>query len=171
MGRENEAGIAALELLLALPVLALILTGIVFVVTTAANDYLRLRAQAEVQQEVQLAFVRILDDCLMADSIQKGSKEGAVRIYSEGKLIREYFVHEDSKGVRKLVENNITLPITGNHAWARVVIDSFGCKEIDPVGRPGLYRLWLQGRSTMAGSVPYKLTTEVYLQPKQGASP
>lgn len=172
MGGENEKGIAAFELLLAMPVIALILAGAAFGVTTAAKSYLLLRAQEEVQQEIQLAFVRVLDDCLMATSLRTGSKEGAIRIYSGDELIREYFVHEDSKGVRKLVENDITLPITGNHAWAMVVVDSFGFKEVDPLGRPGLYRIWLQGRSQREGSVPYRLATEVYItQPGQGASP
>ena len=87
-------------------------------------------------------------------------------------LVREYFVNEDSRGVRKLVENSITLPITGNHAWAMVVVKSFGFSEVDRIGRPGLYRIWLEGCSNRADSVPYRLVTEVYLPPEiEGESP
>ncbi|SEH28289.1 MULTISPECIES: hypothetical protein [unclassified Selenomonas] len=171
MGPENrtgEAGIAALELLLALPVLALILAGAALGVTTAAKNYLLLRAQEEVQQEVQLAFVRVVDDCLMATSISKGSYPESIKIYSGKDVVRQYFVNRDSKGVRKLVENRAALPMTGNHAWAMVNISAFGFEEVDSIGRPGLYRIWLEGQSTMAGTSPYRLTTEVYIPPEKG---
>lgn len=163
---KTETGIAALELLLALPVLALILVGAALGVRAAVRNYMTIRIQEEVQQEVHLAFVRIMDDCLMATSIGRGSRSESIRIYSGNKVLKEYLVNEDSKGVRKLVENSITLPITGNHAWAAVVVKSFGCKEVDPVGRPGLYRIWLEAGSNRAGIEPYRLTTEVYICPK-----
>lgn len=164
--KGNEEGAAALELLLVLPVIALMMAGTALGVTNAARDYLAIRAQEEVQQEVQLALVRILDDCLMATSLKKGSNAESLRIYSGKKLVREYFVHEDSKGLRKLVENSITLPITGNHGWAMVAVNSFGFEEVDRLGRPGLYRIWLEGAGTLPGSRPYRLVTQVYLVPE-----
>ena len=160
---KGEQGIAALELLLALPVLMLVLAGIASMVTTAARDYILLREQEEVQQEMQLAFARVLDDCLMATRVTRGNNDESIKIYSGDSILREYFVYTDRKGMRKLVENVSTLPMTGNHAWIGVIVDSFNYEAVDPEGRPGLYRLWLQGRSTRAGSVPYKLVTEFYV--------
>ena len=175
MGRaekSDEAGIVALEVLLVLPVLGVILLGAVLGLDTAARNYFQLRTQAEVQQEVPLAFARIMDDCLAATSLRRGSRSESIRLYAGERILKEYFVHEDSKGVRKLVENDIKLPLTGNHAWAAVAVKSFGFKEVDPLGRPGLYRLWLEGTSSRRGIKPYKLTTEVYIPPKrQGGSP
>ena len=170
--RETETGIAALELLLALPVLAMIMAGAVFGISAAAKDYILLRTQEEVQMEVQLVFAKVIDDCLTATSLRRGSRSESIRLYAGDRPLKEYLVNEDNKGVRKLVENRITLPLTGNHAWASVEVKSFGFREVDPAGRPGLYMIWLEGTSRRAGVKPYRLVTEVYLPPqKQGGSP
>lgn len=162
-GRRQEAGFAALEIILALPVLAALLWGVAWEIKIASRNYLNLRIQAEVQHEVQQAFVRVVDDCLGATAITEGNTTDSIKIYDGDKPVKEYFVNTDSRHVRKLVENRPNLPMTGNHAWAMVEITSFGMTKVDAVGRPGLYRIWLEGKSTRVGSVPYRLVTEIYL--------
>lgn len=159
----RETGIAVLELLLILPVLTGILLAIVMGIKAASKNYLELRAKAEVQQEVQQAFIRVVDDCLGATSIKRGNTTESIRIYDGEKAVKEYFVNEDRYHVRKLVENRANLPMTGNHEWARVEVTSFGVKAVDAVRKPGLYRIWLTARGIDAGRETYGLTTEVYL--------
>lgn len=159
----HEGGFVVLEFLLSLPVLVLIVLGLCFGVTAASRNYLVVRAQEEVQREVQLAMVRVVDDCMSGTSLRRGSTEESVRIYSGDRPVAEYLVNEDAKHVRKLVKNMTNFPITGNHEWALVVVTSFGFAEVDPVERPGLYRIWLEAKSKKAGGVPYRLTTEIYL--------
>ena len=148
----HEGGFVVLEFLLSLPVLVLIVLGLCFGVTAASRNYLVVRAQEEVQREVQLAMVRVVDDCMSGTSLRRGSTEESVRIYSGDRPVAEYLVNEDAKHVRKLVKNMTNFPITGNHEWALVV-------------GPGLYRIWLEAKSKKAGGAPYKLTTEIYLPP------
>ncbi len=162
----REAGLAALELLLVLPVLAGIMLSLVWGIKAASRNYLELRARAEVRQEVQQAFIRVVDDCLGATAISRGNTVESIRIYDGELAVKEYFVNEDKNHVRKLVENRANLPMTGNHAWAMVEVTSFGVKAVDATGRPGLYRIWLAARSTRAAREIYSLATEIYLPPQ-----
>jgi Tfp pilus assembly protein PilV len=164
---EHEEGVAVLELLLALPVVAMILVGVVFGVTSAARSYLELRAQVEVRQEVQQAMARILEDCLSATAVKRSSGAESLRIYKGQSAVKDYFVNEDSHHLRKLVENRVQYPMTGNHVWAQVAVTAFGYSEVDPVRKPGLYRVWLEAKSTRYGSKPYRLAAEFYLPPER----
>ncbi len=165
---KGESGLAALELMLSLPILALVFVGIAAMVTSAARNYMAQRVQAEVQQEVQQAFMRVVDDCMAATSLRSERDGQYIRLYDGDRLVKLYFVNEDSRRVRKLVENLANFPMTGNHEWAMVEVTSFGAEEVDPLSRPGLYRIWLEAKSTTAGSVPYGLATEIYLPPQGG---
>ena len=166
--KDGEAGLVLLEFLLALPVLAVILAGIALGVTAAAKNYLAFRAQQEVQQEVQQSLVRVMDDCLAASRLSRGNTNESIKIYDEKGRAKQYFVNEDRKRVRKLVENRPEQPMTGNHAWAMVAVTSFGISEVDPVGRPGLYKIWLEAESQRVKGARYRLATEVYLPPERG---
>lgn len=158
---DRQGGYLLWEAALALPVLAALLTALAAGFLWAGRSYLRGMAEAELRQEVQQAFQRVVDDCSQGRKLVPctyGSLgKGVTVLGPEGELV-SYWVNRLEK-TDKLVRKNVTTPLTGDHTLANVQIRDFGWREEEP----GLYRIWLKGYSRAAGGKEYNLVTAVYL--------
>jgi len=159
---DSQGGYLLWEAALALPVLAALLAALAAGFLWAGRGYLQGMAEAELRQEIQQAFQRVVDDCCQGRKLAPchyGSLGKGVTIMGpDGKEMVSYWVNKYDS-TNKLVCRNAKTPITGNHSLANVQVRDFGWRELEP----GLYRLWLKGYSRAAGGKEYNLVTEVYL--------
>ena len=164
MVRQNDrqGGYLLWEAALALPVLAALLATLATGFLYAGRSYLQGMAEAELRQEVQQAFQRVVDDCCRGRKLVPctygSSGKGVTVMGPEGEKLVSYWVNKYDT-TSKLVRKDTSTPLTGNHALANVQIRDFGWREEEP----GLYRLWLKGYSRAAGGKDYNLVTEIYL--------
>lgn len=161
---EGEAGYLLWEVALSLPMISLLLLTMAALLLGIAHSYLQSLAENELQQEIQLAFQRVINDCQQGAYLTKYTyfTDSLVVKDSEGKTIASYHINKP-RYTRKLVYYQDDSPMTGDHTLAEVDIESFGWQEI----KPGLYRIWLQGYSRYALHKHYKLVTEVFLPGKK----
>jgi len=162
---KGEEGWLIWEAAVALPTISLLLAAITAIFMYSVQSYLRSLAEAELQQEIQLAFQRVVDDCSDGSKLEKfgDDNKSLVVVCSNGMLGTSYNLHK-SNGVHKLIPyGNFRAPLTGDHAFADVDIKDFGFHE----DKEGLYRIWLEGYSRKAGNKYYRLVTSIYLPPKK----
>lgn len=152
------------EAVISLPVISLLLLSMASLLMWTVHNYLQIVAENELQQEVQLAFQRVVNDCQQGAYLTKYPyfTDCLVVKDSEGKTIASYHTNKP-RYTRKLVYYQDDSPMTGDHTLAEVDIESFGWEEV----KPGLYRVWLQGYSRLALHKHYKLVTEVFLPGKR----
>lgn len=161
---SHEHGFFLLDCLLSLPLLAMMILALSLLLCTGLRSTFIFWADAELHQEVQMAFRRVVQDAELAYDIQPHMTKKGVVFYqhqppeASGKLqvLRTaYWIHKVS-GIQKLVWRDVSQPLTGNYSLAAVEIEAFSC---EPVGR-GLYELRLTGRSRVTGH-RYTLETRV----------
>ena len=77
-GGRHQRGFALLEIVISVPMMVMLLVSLGTVVFWGLHHYLFFLADAELQQEVQSAFQRIVDDMLESRTIQPlpGGEEG-----------------------------------------------------------------------------------------------
>lgn len=170
----KQKGFVLLEAAVSLPMLVLLLTAAGTMVLWSIKNYFLVMADAELQQEVGIAFQRVVEHALEAERIvpnhseEKGydicKREFALPPSNwDNKPLRRTFWLHNMEGTRKLVDGiDASAPMTGDSAMAEASIQDFSC-QAEP-GHEGLYVIRLQGVSERTGHV-YTLQTAVYLPP------
>lgn len=170
--RSPEHGFLLLDCLLSVPLLAMMMIALGLLLCTGIHSAFRFWADAELHQEVQMAFRRIVQDAELAYEIHPYATKTGVVFYqhqppkasgNQRPIQTAYWIHKVS-GIRKLVWRDVSQPLTGNYSLAAVEIEAFTC---EPAGR-GLYELRLVGCSRVTGH-RYALSTRVLL-PEDGAA-
>ena len=173
MRKDNrQKGFLVLEAAVSLPMLALLLTAAGTMVLWSIKYYFVVMADAELHQEVQIAFERVVEDALESKVIEPNCsydygydlcKRNYVLKPVKAQEIRKLYWINLVEDTRKLVEGtDASAPMTGDSAMAEVSIRDFSCQEV--VGHKGLYIIKLSGQSQRTGHV-YTLETAVYLPP------
>lgn len=172
MKRSRDAsGFILLDMLVSLPVLAFLLAAMGAMAVMAFRAAFFMMADSELQQEVQMAIRQVADDARTSYALQGFSRQGKPGVtflqYCSpddrppdgripGTYRTQYWIHRVG-AVDKLVWNDVTRPLTGNHALAGVDITSFSCREI----APRLHEIRLTGRSRVTKR-SYTLAVCVY---------
>lgn len=163
---SSAQGFLLLDCLLSVPLLAVMMMALGLLLCTGVHSAFRFWADAELHQEVQMAFRRVVQDAELAYEIQPYATKTGIVFYQHQPpktsgnpkpIQTAYWIHKVS-GIRKLVWRDVSQPLTGNYSLAAVEIEAFTC---EPVGR-GLYELRLAGRSRVTGH-RYALSTCVLL--------
>lgn len=164
-GKKTELGFIMLEAMLALPMIAIIMTAAGVLFMTGARYYKLNVADTELVTEAVAAFNKVNNDiseanALVIDGINDGIIIKKKIIMAAGNEEAEnvrYWVHTQG-GTRKLVKNDDAIPLTGNSVGAGVEVKAFSCVEL----KPNLYKLELIVISEVTQH-EYKLFTVVYL--------
>lgn len=174
---ERQQGFALLEVVVSIPMMVLLLVSLGTAVFWGLHHYLYFLADAELQQEVQVSFQRVVDDMLEAREIQPLpiGRQGYTLIKTlpagtknaEEKTVRMIYEIHTIQGTHKLVCGDVEAPMTGNHSLAGVTITTFSCEPES--GEPGLYTVRLTGKSEVTKHV-YSLETAVYLPADKSAA-
>ncbi|SFT52409.1 hypothetical protein SAMN02910356_00891 [Selenomonas sp. GACV-9] len=170
MRKDRQKGFVVLEAAVSLPMLALLLTAAGAMVLWSIKYYFVVMADAELHQEVQIAFERVVEDALESKAIEPNCtfdygydfcKRSYVLTPVEAQEIRKVYWINLVEDTCKLVEgSDASAPMTGDSAMAEVTIRDFSCQEVS--GHKGLYIIKLSGQSQRTGHV-YTLETAVYL--------
>lgn len=164
---KNAEGMVLLEFLLAVPLVSCLFLTLGIMTVWGGREYIKILADAELQQEIQIAFQRIVTDALEAKYIRASGKESGITIIKRVNPTRTGYKSEETgvnywlntiQGTKKLVKEDARAPMTGNHALASVNITEFSCTMI----KPKLYYLKLTGRSGVTGH-EYGLSTAIYI--------
>lgn len=155
-------GFLLTELAVALSVFALLLTFLAFALMWSVRSFRQELADAELEQEMQIAAARIVESALLSDHIgerQRGIYE--MRQWARtGAALDRYWLSDEN-----LVLNAVTNPITGAFEGAGVHITAFSVEE--DVHVPCLYHIEMRGESTVTGRT-YSIATAVYLREDMG---
>ncbi|EKU70487.1 hypothetical protein [Selenomonas sp. F0473] len=164
-GRRGESGIILTELAVSLPIFVLLLTFLAFASAWGWRTYRQQAADAELHQEMQIVFARVVESALLSDRIGKSWQNGYEmrRNLLTGRPLDRYWVDEG-----QLVLNHGSFPLTGAFAGAGVHISEFVVEE-DAV-LPRLYHIRMTGESTVTGHT-CTLATAVYLREGKDARP
>lgn len=173
----DEGGFILWETLVSLPVLAMLLLGVSSIFLYAMRLYWVNLADAELQQEVHSAFVRVMEDVLRGEAIVDtghpgqsfaivskadplGKHTGEEETREDGKFLVPYWLHQ-MEGSDKLIRGGrADSPLTGDHTLAQVTIVEISATK--DAAYPGVYRLRLKGRSEVTQH-EYTLSSAVYL--------
>ena len=159
---ERARGFLLMELAVTLSVFALLLTFLAFALMWSVRSFRQELADAEMEQEMQIAAARIVESALLSDHIgerQRGVFE--MRQWAlTGVPLDRYWLSD-----KNLVLNAATNPITGAFEGAGVHITAFSVEE--DVHVPRLYHIELRGESTVTGRT-YSIATAVYLREDMG---
>lgn len=172
-GDSRARGSVLLETLLAVPLLVVLLATLGSMAVFGAREYLHILADAELQQELQIAFQRVTDDALEAKAIElPRGRDSWVAIIKRPDPLRTGYASDEVRinywlntveGTKKLVRESERAPMTGNHALAGVNVTEFYCTPVP--GEDGLYYFRLSGRSGVTGH-EYRLSTAIYIPSK-----
>ena len=169
----NEAGFVLGEALIALPLLVILMMAMTGIFMFCMRAYFYHLADGELVQEVQSAFVRVVEDALAGKAIERSGRQspGFDIISRQNPLYRDsvpdnlvtqsYWLH-NMAGLVKLVRSSDDAPLTGDHTLARVTIVEFSAEKDEKY--PGVYKLRLTGKSEMTKH-EYTMCTAVYLPP------
>lgn len=165
---EGERGSILLETILSVPLLVILLATLGTMVVFGAREYIHILADAELQQEIQIAFQRVTTDALEAKDITRAAgrdsgitfvkRPNPLRTDYRGEEIKVNYWLNTVEGTKKLVRESASAPMTGNHALAGISITEFSYHEV----RPRLYQLRLRGHSGVTGH-EYELSTAIYI--------
>lgn len=162
--RSGERGVLLTELAVSLPIFTLLLTFLAFALVWSFQSFRRAIADAELQQEMQIAAARIVESALLSEEIRERPRG----IYEMRQRMPDHLVLDRywlSNG--QLVFDYVTYPITGAYDGAVVHITAFSVQQ-DPLC-PRLYHIEMTGESTVTGRT-YRLTTAVYLREDMGGT-
>ena len=156
-GRAHERGVILAELAVGLPIVAMLLTFLGCAAIWGYQNHVRQVAEAELRQEMQIAFARIVESALLSDRIEPHFQGGyeMPRNIETGRMQTRYWVDAG-----RLVVNYPSFPMTGASAGAGVYISEF---VIEKEHAAPLYRIRLQGKSLVTGRT-HTLETLVYLR-------
>lgn len=150
----SESGAILMEFAVALPIFVLLLTFLAFALIWSWRSYQRTLADAELHQEIQVVFARVVESALSADSIrQRGQGDYELR-HGMGAAAERYRVDDG-----QLVLSHGQFPLTGAFTGAGVRISHFEIKE----EAPRLYRIVLTGESLVTGHIHTQMTC-IYLR-------
>ena len=156
-----------LELIVALPLIALLLSFCAMVALWSFRQYQMVVANNELREECEIAFRRIAEDVQLSSRVLQNPGGGYRLERIDGSTERvgyvTYFLNTVGEQ-HKLVRGNVRQPITGDHALARVDVTKFRIEEL--AGRKGLYQLELDAQSLTTGR-KFTLRTRVYLRQKE----
>lgn len=175
MYRKKQQGAIFLEAALMIPLLAVLIMSAVAIFFWAVRVYFMQLADIELEQEMQSAFQRVVEEALKADDIQPNHRRQSVRFYKKQNPLvdavvpgetftTDYWLHTQY-GLSKLVLGSNNAPLTGDHALAGVNILEFTVDSDE--SRPGVYYLHMVGKSEVTNH-EYSLCTAVYLPAKAG---
>lgn len=168
-GNQCQRGFVLLEAVISVPMIVMLLASLGTAALWGMHHYLSIMADAELQQEVQFAFERVVEDMLEAREIRPlpGDKQGyeIIKTLPADAAGKEQEVHlvywlNTIQGTHKLVCEDASAPMTGDHSLAAVTITEFSCTP--EAGAAGLYVIRLTGKSEVTEHV-YTLQTAVYL--------
>lgn len=155
--QKGERGFLLMELAVTLPIFVLLLTFLAFALLWSWRSYQHEIADAELQQEMQIAAARIVESALCSDHIgRQGRLYGMRQRVEEPISLDQYWLNDG-----RLVYNAVTAPVTGGFVGARVHIDAFSVEE--DLRYPRLYHIKMTGTSVVTGH-SYSITTSVYLR-------
>lgn len=158
------------EAAVSIPIIAMLAMTAVAVSLWGMKVYFLQLADGELEQEVQMAFQRVVEDALTAEEIKiepKGSNYVFVKKKNPLKNVKDtaedlairYWVNEVD-GAKKLVRIRENFPLTGDHALAGVDITEF---TISPdLQWPGIYHIRMTGKSGVTHH-EYSLYSAVYV--------
>jgi hypothetical protein len=161
------------ETLIALPMLVILMMAMTGIFMFCMRAYFYHLADGELVQEVQSAFVRVVEDALTGKAIERSGRQspGFDIISRQNPLYRDsvpdnlvtqsYWLH-NMAGLVKLVRGTVDAPITGDHSLARVTIVEFSAVKDEHY--PHVYKIRLTGRSEITNH-EYTMCTAVYLPP------
>ncbi|SHK93282.1 hypothetical protein SAMN05216582_12523 [Selenomonas ruminantium] len=170
MKSKRERGTVLLEAAVSIPLLALLMMTAVTIFSWTVHFYFVQLADMEMEQEVQMAFQRIMEEALESERIRKliywqgyafVKKQDPLKRSKEDKPTFEssYWLHS-MYGLDKLVAGTDDAPMTGDHALAGVKIIAFDIDE--DIENPGIYHLEIAAQS-MVTQHEYRLSSCVYL--------
>lgn len=175
MYRKKQQGAILLEAAWMIPLLALLVMTAASIFLEAVRIYFIQLADIELEQEMQSAFQRVVEEGLKAEDIQPiPHRVGARFVKKQNPLVEQvvqgddfstdYWLHK-KKGLFKLVIGSVDAPLTGDHALAGVTVLDFAADPDE--GRPGIYHLHMVGKSEVTNH-EYNLCSAVYLPVKTG---
>lgn len=159
--RRGETGIVLMELAVSLPLFVLLLSFLAFALAWSWRSYQCEVADAELRQELRIAFSRVVEDALVSDRIRKHWQGGyELRAHAGQNTAVQYWINDG-----KLVRRAASSPITGAFAGANVHITEF---TIEPAeNKVPLYHIRMTGISA-ATDRTYSLSTKIYLRGSSG---
>lgn len=154
----GAAGVILTELAVSLPVLIFLLTFLAGAAAWSWRSYRQQAAEAELHQEMQIVFARVVESALLSDRIKKSGSAGyemRQHLLNGGAMDR-YWIDDG-----QLVLNHGQFPLTGDFAGALVRISEFTVEE--DAAQPRLYHIRMTGESVLTGRT-HTLATAVYLR-------
>jgi len=167
----NDGGFILGEVLIALPLLVMLLMAVIALFGWCMRAYFYHLADAELTQEIQTAFVRVIEEAMEGKEIHPSlqQRQGIEIISRQNPLYRDsipgrevrisYSVHS-MDNLQKLVRSSDDAPLTGNYGLAPVTIIDFSAEQDEHF--PHVYRLSLTGRSEITKH-EYTMRTAIYL--------
>lgn len=170
MRQRRQRGTVLIEAAVAIPLLAMLIMTAVTIFFWAVRSYFVQLADVELEQEVQMAFERLMGEAMKSEKIYRLTdshgyafvkKQDPLKIakYDKPSFASSYWLHKMS-GVDKLVSGDNDAPMTGDHALANVTITVFNITQDKE--KPGIYHLQLTGKSLVTEH-EYSLSSAVYL--------
>ena len=165
-GNQCQRGFVLLEAVVSVPMIVMLLVSLGTAALWGMHHYLSIMADAELQQEVQFAFERVVEDLLEAREIRPLSWGNGYEIVktlpadAAGKEqeVRLTYRLNTIQGTHKLVCEDAAAPMTGDNSLGAVTITEFSCTPESS----GFYFFRLTGKSEVTEHV-YSLQTAVYL--------
>lgn len=166
--KPNERGFIFLEVIIGLPIIAMLLATIGAVILWSMHQYQCCRADWELQYEVTQAFSSVVADMEIASAVKKYPFYDGAGIWLEQPKVTAtgkeqiktvaYWVHM-VKSTKKLVKDDASFPLTGDNA-TQVYIKKLDWGENEKF--PGVYELKLTGFNWDTDH-EYSLFTAVYV--------
>lgn len=170
---KEQQGTILLEAAVAIPLLAMLAMAGAAIFLWAARLYFVQLADGELEQEVQMAFVRVVEEALTAEELKplpdmrgvdivKKQDPLKTQVVPGETIVTRYWLH-DMQGVSKLVCGRTDAPLTGDNALAGVTITDFAVDR--DADRPGIYHLRIVGKSEVTKH-EYSLCSAVWVPGK-----
>lgn len=169
-GTDKQRGFILWEAVVVLPLLTVLLLTMTTLFMWSMRLYFTTLADAELEQEVQMALARVREDVAVSMTVSPLNSSGqGFKLRRQRNPLRtnadseagdiSYYLHEMT-GTYKLVRGDADAPLTGDHALAHVTITEFTVHRDENYG--DVYKLRLTGKSEVTGH-EYTLSTAVYL--------
>ena len=173
---KGQRGIILLETAISLPIMMLLLTAAVAMLLLSLRNYFRVLADAELHQEMQIAFTRMVQDSTEGRYITPYQQNyPGIEIHKRWYALRDYngstdlwnlyWIAEVRERKKLIWGADRSAPMTGDYSLAGVEIHEIAGEE--QAACPGLYVLRLTGRSVLTNHY-YTLSTAVYLPMGEG---
>lgn len=122
MNKLRNRGICLTELLIALPLMAMLITGMIFMLMSMAKPYFLMRNNLEMQQQVRFAVDGIVRDITYGDTVycEPNRLHIVTRRENSGKIV--YALDRSKKSGRLMRDNQ---PVTGTGGEENISITEF----------------------------------------------